>query len=100
MVEDRRTKISRTFRPNIIGGVPSYTWTPPTPSLLPSTTSSTVRKIETSGAGTTGRKDSGEASQALVGACWRRVVSEGSLPLKLAGSLDTKQIQRGGKVRR
>ena len=71
----------------------------PPPPQLPSTTSSTVRRYETSGARAPGRAELGAASQALVGACQRRASSEVSLPPTVVGILGTEWIRRGGEGR-
>ena len=71
----------------------------PHPTQIPITTSGTVIRSETLGAGVPGQADSGSARQALVGAHWIQADSEVALPPKVAGSPGTEQSRRGGEGR-
>ena len=98
-VKDIRTKKSRTFWSNIIGGALSSTWKPPARLRLLITASGTVGQSKTSGAGATGQEESGAASQALVEARQRRASSEGSLLSMVAGIVNIERSHRGSNGR-
>ena len=57
------------------------------------------QRRDSSGAGATGRAESGVASNALDGYRRKRAVSEGSLSPTEAGNLGTERIRRGGEGR-
>ena len=98
-VEELRTKTSRTFGSGIIGGATSSTWTPPAPLPTSKYYQYHSQRSDSSGAGVPGWAESVADSQALAAACQRWEVSEGSLPLTMAGNLGTEQSCGGREVR-
>ena len=80
MVKERQNHKIRNLRAYIIEGAPSSTGPPPTPPTFQVLPEAQLGS-EASDSGEICQEDSGEASQALAGACRRQVDSEGSLSL-------------------